>query len=117
MRKHLQSLFTFGFLENSCWQQVKYSLTRNCDNCSQMQLEEQQKNEFVILLSPAFFPFVVFFSCAVSVILPLFSSSYYFFFFSSPFWISNKLVATKISEFSCILEYIKNLMLHFVFCP
>lgn len=108
MRKHLQSLFTFGFLENSCWQKVKYSLTSNCDNCSQMQLEEQQRNEFMVLLSPAFFSFVVFFSCVVSVILSLFfSSPHHFFFFSSPFWINNKLVATKISEFSWILEYIK----------
>lgn len=64
------------------------------------------------------------FSLLLSFFLVLFLLSFpfsppptIFFFFSSPFWISNKLVATKISEYSWILEYIKNLMLHFVFCP
>lgn len=69
-----------GFLENSCWQQVKYSLTSNCDNCSQMLLEEQQKNGFMPFLSPCIFPL-----CCL------------FFFSSLPFWINKELAATKIS--------------------
>jgi len=83
-----------------------------------MQLEEQQKDGFMVLFSPAFFPFVAFFLVPFLLSFSFFLSLL-FFFFSLPFWINNKLVATKISGFSWQmgLGMYKNLMLHFVFWP
>lgn len=76
MRKHLQSLFTFGFFGKFMLATSQIQFDSNCDNCSQMLLEEQQKNGFMVLL-PCISPL-----CCL---------------FLLPFWINNKLAATKIS--------------------
>lgn len=117
MRKHLQSLFTFGFWKihvgnksNTVWL-VTVTIAHRCSwkNNKRMDLW------FFSLLH--FSPLLPFFSCCFFYLSPFFCLL--FSPLSLPFWINNKLVATKISGFSWQMDLgmYKNLMLHFVFWP